>query len=145
MKKIIFLLLSIPAIAFAGGLYQEVTQPISGVVQEYLRFSRIEAVNPLNGDPVMEFTSERVKLYPTGDVLKTFNRRTKLSASKYAGVAIPLLNPATGEQIGNTSAEQAYAILYSLAIFSEQEADKALIPNPPDTSCYTTNGQVVCP
>lgn len=136
MKKIIALFLLIPAIAFAGGLYQEVTQPISGTVQEYIRFPRIEASNPLNGDITMEFTSEKVKLFPTGDVLKTFNRRTKLKISDYVGKQLPLYSPQTGEQIGTYTPEQYYAMTYSMSILSENAADNI---------CYTTNGQVICP
>lgn len=135
MKLLIISLLLLPAIVFAGGLFNEATTPVAGSVVEYIRWPFISVTNQYGQSPEIEFTSEKVKLYPDGNVLKTFNRRTRLKMSDYAGKKLPLYNPDTGEQIGTYTPEQYYAMTYSMSILSENAADSA---------CYTTNGEIRC-
>ena len=86
---------------------------------------RMEVSNNLGESPKLAFTTETVKVYPDGETKRTFKHRVNLNSGEYLGrnVQIPLLNPQTGEQIGEQTftPEQYYAINYSLYIFAEKE------------------------
>ena len=118
-------LIAVSIKALAGGNYNETTTPIAGQTTIHDRMCRLELSNDYGQAPVLEFTVETVKTYPDGEVKRTFKHRNTLNSAEYLGrnVQIPLLNPQSGEQIGEQTftPEQYYAINYSLFIFAEQE------------------------
>jgi hypothetical protein len=129
----------------AGGLYDAVTMPVDGQVVTYRRSPYISISNPLDQAIIIEFTTEQVKLFPTGDTVKSIVRRVPINANEYMGKAVPLINPADGNQIGYLSAEQYYALTYSLFILAEKQAD-GLVRSKGQILCYVTSAtDQVCP
>ena len=128
MKKFIMVMGTISLLmvsaAIAGGLYNEILTPVDGNMTSYRRAASIHIDNTLGKSPMMEFTNEDCKLYPDGETVCRFARRVKLDSKKYAGKSIPLIHPETGAQIGATTPEEAYLMLYSLFVFAEEEENK---------------------
>jgi hypothetical protein len=127
--------------ADGSGLYNKAKNPISGETVTYRRAPRIEITNERDRSPQMEFTTYEVKVFPDGDSKEKFVRRVKMNGAEYLGKQIPLLHPETGQQIGWTSPENAYVLMYSLFVFAEKEQD--LRDSPPAVIAPVTNGQEV--
>jgi len=138
----VFLLLA--QAVFGGGLYEQITTPISGEVVEYRRMPYAEISNPLNQPVTITMTTEQVKLYPDAATMAQFLRRITLSSTGFTGKLIPLLNPLTGEQISYLTTDQYYALTYSLWILAEKQADGLVrfSESSPQTIYYVTSGEV---
>jgi hypothetical protein len=142
MKKLILLILLIASTATAGGLYDQVTTPIAGEILSYRRSPQIQVNNQLNQPVTLDYVTETVKLYPDGEIVKSFLRRVPLAANDYVGKNIPLLNPQTGEQMGAFTTDLFYAMVYSSWILAEKQAD-GLVRTEGATIYYVTNGSEV--
>lgn len=142
MKRFILALILIATPCFASGLYQETTTPIAGEVITYRRAPYVAISNPLDKPITVEMTMEQVKLFPDGSTVTSFARRNTLSSTEFSGKNIPLIHPATGQQIGYMTTDQYYLFTYSLMILSEKKADNQIFfaPNDPATVYYTTQG-----
>ena len=145
MKRLaasIILCILTPSLLFAGGLWNESRQPVTGEVVTYQRAARVGITNEIGKFPVVEFTTHKVSLYPDGRTTTVFDHLTRLNAADHTGQSMPMRHPETGVVIGTFTPETAYVLLYSLFIFAEQK--KALQDNGVTSICYATEGPVAC-
>jgi len=101
--------------------YQE--SAVSGT--QWRRASRIVIDNPQQGNPtilIVEDTATQL-----GD--SVINQPSgNLSATVEQGATFPLVNPATGEVIGESSHDEVYALIYSLYMHLATQRDALIAP-----------------
>lgn len=145
MKRIltILALLLIATTATAGGLWNEITVPIAGVVQQWDRSPLLTIENGYNTPTGARLTAvmERAILYPDGMVQQLFLRRNSADFNSYAGKEIDMIHPESGTKLGTFYVEELAVLLYSLTYRMEQDriATELQAQNAATLS-YTTNG-----
>jgi len=143
--RLIVAIILATAIFAHGASYKEVLTPIAGDKQTYPRAARINIDNTYGQVPSAEFTTEHVTIYPDGQYINKFYRRTTLRMDNPAE-EVDLYDPTTGAKVGKISAGEAYAVLFSLWAESERRADyvppppEPIVESPPETIPYTTSG-----
>lgn len=93
--------------------------------QSYMRTNRIEILNPAaHLPPTVVFHEERVLEGPTGVLSRFPEGQCRLEHDP--DLEIPLLNPMTGEPIGqNLTMMELYAIVYSVYLHAATARDAA--------------------
>lgn len=137
---LIFAILGSAAVAFAGGLYNEVTLP--GGIVTYWRAGNISIDNTYNAIPSAQFTVEKITLIPGEEPATKFVHRVSLKLDDPMRL-IPMRNPETGELTGAMMpAYGVYSLLYSMHVLAEEDALK---DSQPATIEETTQGPVTVP
>lgn len=97
--------------------------------KSWRRCYRVVAENPLGGTPAINYAQEDVVQLEGGEHIR--RDAGLLVASLKPGTAgrtFPLLNPATGEQVGTMTEAELFASLHSHFLFTARAAEQAATP-----------------
>jgi hypothetical protein len=98
----------------------------------YVRANQIIVANPLEGVKAISYMEEQVINLSDGEqILRSAGGFQEPFTAENAGTEFPLINPQTGESIGQDMNYQSlYIAIYSLYVFLAQRRDAAKVLAP---------------
>lgn len=93
------------------------------------RCHRVLCENPLGGTPAINYAQQDVVQLDGGEhITRDAGLLIATLKPSTAGKTFPLLNPATGEQVGTMTEAELFAALHSHFLFTARAAEQAATP-----------------